>query len=843
MAAPNCPADQDLLAFHLGNLPPAALDTVASHLETCQRCEVRLTQMDQKTDAVVAALRVEAPSLPPLYSPVPGDSAGAKANPGAAHLEDVLRLLAPPQQSGEIGWLAHYRIERLLGQGGMGLVFEAEDLHLQRRVALKVMKPRLASDFVERQRFLREARAMAAVRDDHIVTVYQVSQDRDLPYLAMELLDGQCLERGLEPGQALPLLQAVRIGREVAEGLAAAHARGLIHRDIKPANIWLETKGKHEDPAAQRLSFDRVKILDFGLARAPGSGDLTSTGVVVGTPAYMAPEQAKGEPVDGRADLFSLGCVLYRLCTGDVPFHGTNATALMIAAATEPFRPTRELNNAIPPALAEHIERLLAKPVADRPVSARVVTEELAAIERSLAGVQVPEAIPFATPASARPFAETPLPRAGLSAPSDLTRRLTAAPARRRRWPVLVAASLLAGLTLGGVLYLAGNRAQPRATQQQAAVPPTVKPRTPRADDAWFKKVAAMPPREQIEAVKARLKDRNPKFDPAALTAKIEDAVVDVTIHKTVATDLSPPRAFPALKSVNLLHMADGLDLAGLQGLPLRSVDLRGSAVSDLTGLAGMNLDYLECTSTKVGDLKPLQGMKTLKTLYLANSAVRDLTPLAGLELERLSVSHCAVEDLKPLAGMKTLRTLHCDHSNVRTLGHLDGLPLSWLECQNTLVQDLTPLKGMPLTILDVSGTRVREIGVVKGMPLEKLHLAGAPVRSLEPLAGSKLVGLDCAGSAVEDLTPLAGVPLGALNCADTPVRSLVPLAGSALKELFCQNCKIVDLSPLKDIKQLRVLSCDFDPKRDKPLLKSLPTLETINRLPVADFWKQVDKP
>src|SRR5271165_621623 len=136
MAVPNCPADQDLLAFHLGNLPPTALDTVANHLETCQRCEIRLTQMDQKTDAVVAALRVDVPSLPPLYSPVPEDSLGVQANPAAAHLEDVIKLLAPPQQSGEIGWLAHYRIERLLGQGGMGLVFEAEDSHLQRRVAL-----------------------------------------------------------------------------------------------------------------------------------------------------------------------------------------------------------------------------------------------------------------------------------------------------------------------------------------------------------------------------------------------------------------------------------------------------------------------------------------------------------------------------------------------------------------------------------------------------------------------------------------------------------------------------------------------------------------------------------
>src|SRR5207253_507127 len=183
----------------------------------------------------------------------------------------------------------------------------------------------------------------------------------------------------------------LRIGRETAEGLAAAHARNLIHRDIKPANIWLEMRGRREtrddknsDPLAPRPLplVSRVNILDFGLARTTGSDvQLTQQGAIIGTPTYMAPEQASGETVDARCDLFSLGCVLYRLCTGDVPFKGADTLAILLAVATDKPKPPREVNPGVPPALSDLIMQLLEKKPALRPASAASVVHAIQAIE------------------------------------------------------------------------------------------------------------------------------------------------------------------------------------------------------------------------------------------------------------------------------------------------------------------------------------------------------------------------------------------------------------------------------------------------------------------------------
>jgi serine/threonine protein kinase len=232
------------------------------------------------------------------------------------------------------------------------------------------MRPELAASPLARERFLREARAAAAVRHDHVVTVFHADADRGVPFLAMELLEGETLEARLRRHGRLRVAEVLRLGREVAEGLKAAHARGLVHRDIKPANIWLE----RED--------DRVRLLDFGLARAVSSGgNLTETGAVVGTPSYMAPEQAGGEPVDQRCDLFSLGGVLYAACTGRPPFPGGNRSAILKAVLNEQPPPPRDLNPMVPAALSDLVMRLLAKEAGLRPASAQQVVDAVRAIE------------------------------------------------------------------------------------------------------------------------------------------------------------------------------------------------------------------------------------------------------------------------------------------------------------------------------------------------------------------------------------------------------------------------------------------------------------------------------
>ncbi|MGH7173426.1 MAG: serine/threonine-protein kinase, partial [Gemmataceae bacterium] len=281
-------------------------------------------------------------------------------------------FLAPPQGPEEVGRLGPYLIRKTLGTGAMGIVFEAEDVHLKRRVALKVMKPSLAAQAEFHRRFLREAQLAAAIDHEHIVTIYQVGEDRGIPFLAMKLLQGEELEDRLKrTGGRLPLAEVLRIGREIAEGLSAAHAQGLVHRDIKPANIWLEE------------GHDRVKIVDFGLARGTGAdAHFTQAGAVIGTPSYMAPEQANAEEVDGRCDLFSLGAVLYRACTGRLPFDGKDTLSVLAALATKTPAPPRKLFPQTPTALSDLVMRLLAKDRDDRPPSAREVVESIEAIER-----------------------------------------------------------------------------------------------------------------------------------------------------------------------------------------------------------------------------------------------------------------------------------------------------------------------------------------------------------------------------------------------------------------------------------------------------------------------------
>ncbi len=284
-----------------------------------------------------------------------------------------LAFLAPAFGPDEIGRLGHYRILKVLGQGGMGIVLHAEDTQLQRPVALKVIRPDIGQSLSNRQRFLREARAMAQVRSDHVVTVHQVGQSDDVCYLAMELLEGEPLDRWLERAGTPSLEETLRIGREISLALAAAHSRGLIHRDVKPANIWLEAPTR------------RVKLLDFGLARPQDTdAHITKSGVIVGTPMYMAPEQARGETLDGRTDLFSLGCVIYQLVTGRLPFDGKTTMAVLTAVLTETPLPASHFNPSIPTLFDGLLSRLLAKKPDVRPSSAEAVSAELQAIASAL---------------------------------------------------------------------------------------------------------------------------------------------------------------------------------------------------------------------------------------------------------------------------------------------------------------------------------------------------------------------------------------------------------------------------------------------------------------------------
>ncbi|HLW66736.1 MAG TPA: family 16 glycoside hydrolase, partial [Gemmataceae bacterium] len=285
---------------------------------------------------------------------------------------------APPHER-----LGHYEIREIIGRGGMGMVLKAYDEKLQRIVAIKIMAPELAANATARTRFIREARAAAAVTHDHIVTIHEVQEEHSPPYFVMQYIVGMSLQERLEKKGPLELKQILRIGMQAAYGLAAAHAQGHVHRDIKPANILLEN------------GVERVKITDFGLARAVDDASVTQSGVISGTPMFMSPEQAAGETVDHRSDLFSLGSVLYMLCTGRPPFRATGTMAVMKRVIEDAPRSIREINPEIPDWLEAIIAKLHAKKPEDRFQSAKELAQLL---EQHLAHLQQPGKVPLPAP-------------------------------------------------------------------------------------------------------------------------------------------------------------------------------------------------------------------------------------------------------------------------------------------------------------------------------------------------------------------------------------------------------------------------------------------------------------
>ncbi len=273
----------------------------------------------------------------------------------------ALNFLSPSSDPGLLGMLGPYEIIELLGRGGMGIVFRARDPKLNRVVAIKVLAPELAAHPSARLRFLREARAAAAVNHPHVVTIHAVEEGTStLPFLVMECIIGQTLQQKLDKQGSLRLTEILRIGHQAAQGLAAAHKQGLIHRDIKPANLLLEN------------GVERVKITDFGLARTVDDSSISRTGDVSGTPQYMSPEQASGEKVDHRSDLFSLGCVMYAMCTGRSPFRSTTLAGAIKRVCHDTPRPIEEINPECPAWLIEIVNQLLQKnPDVSDPVSGR----------------------------------------------------------------------------------------------------------------------------------------------------------------------------------------------------------------------------------------------------------------------------------------------------------------------------------------------------------------------------------------------------------------------------------------------------------------------------------------
>jgi len=389
----NCPETGELERLIRGRLTESRAAVVTEHVGFCPECQERMESLaaggDPALTKTVRLCRQQAPprdsAMWPALSAVAQEvastglySRGADTDAeGSGELD--LNFLQPANNPQLIGRLGEFEIKRVVGRGGMGVVLHGYDTHLQRDIAVKVLDPLLADNEVARIRFCREARAAAAVTHDNLVAVHQVNEDAPsgLPYLVMQLVVGESLEQRLKRVGKLSPEDVAKLGQQAAAGLAAAHAGGLIHRDIKPGNILIEEVA------------ERVKLTDFGLARGVEDVRLTRTGFVAGTPLYMAPEQAHGENIDHRSDLFSLGSVLYEAASGRHPFEGKTPLAVLRRVADETQPALIELDPNFPVWLSDVIDRLLAKNPDDRFQTAAEVAE-IFSLELARQGIEMP---------------------------------------------------------------------------------------------------------------------------------------------------------------------------------------------------------------------------------------------------------------------------------------------------------------------------------------------------------------------------------------------------------------------------------------------------------------------
>lgn len=453
-----CPSPDELRRLVDGSFSDSEAQPLELHIDRCEVCQRGLQELAadgtfwKSATASLSDDQIVGPGLDRVIEDLQQQSLEEAEDVGEA-IELKLSFIEPATEPGTIGRLRHYDILRVAGRGGMGIVLKAFDRSLRRVVAIKLLAPHLAGNGQARQRFIREGRAAAAICHQHVITIHAVEESP--PFLVMQYVHGETLEARIHRHGALEVRDAVRIALQIAQGLAAAHAQGVVHRDIKPANILLEN------------GVARVRITDFGLARAVDDASLTQSGVVAGTPQYMAPEQASGDAIDERADLFSLGSVLYTMLAGHAPFRATTAMGVLKRLCDHHPRAIREINPDTPDWLVVLINRLHAKRPADRIHSA---AEVVVLLERGLAGLQNGIPVAVAQTASHNPMVDDSLPQEaappGISAdtaeviPEAVTQAARSAPLsifRRAlpRWPLWLLFAIV-GLTALPAVPVAG---------------------------------------------------------------------------------------------------------------------------------------------------------------------------------------------------------------------------------------------------------------------------------------------------------------------------------------------------------------------------------------------------
>ncbi len=821
-------------------------------------------------------------------------------NPGSGSVDEVLAKAATPQK---------YVIAGEIDRGGMGTILRAVDRDLRREVAMKVLNG--GDDARTRRRFIEEAQVAGQLEHPNIVPVHELEVDADgRVFFTMKLVRGRSLAQVLEDlrirpdaVREWPLSRLLRIFLSVLNAMAFAHDRGVIHRDLKPANLMLGDYGEVlvmdwglaqvRRPASQPGEATALRQADLaGYTKSDRLGALVESirsGTVEGTPAYMSPEQARGDlaAIDERSDVYALGAILYEILTLHPPVSGRTLRETLDAAIAGiiPVPESRAGAREVPPELSAIARKALAREkehryqqvlelrrdvelwFEDRAVSAKEdsTIEALVKLIRRNKEVAIATAVcllivigvtvaSFVAIVRERHRFRFEKERAeeNLAKLEDAQRSRTVD--QQRTAPALVAkarqsldrrefAEALADARLAAqfdpelsdahllLVWLAINR---RAWDDALSELDTYLIQRP--DDTDSRRLQTLLTAEQQESA-------NPTpgtGDTARLTA-IADLLVRQRCYPVAESLYGSAKRLAAVYALRLERAWPGsttregsfeIDADGM-------ITFRGlhnhAEVTDLSPLEGLPIAKLALAGTRVVDLSPLLRMP-LTHLDLNSTFVRDLSPLSDLPLVSLRLARTRVDDLRPLAGRK-LESLDVSGTGVADLSPLAGMPLKDLRVAGCIeLTDLTPITGQPLTVLDFSNTRIRDLSPLVGMPLTELDAGQTPVVDAASLTGRPLTRLSLRETRISDLSFLRGAPLTALDLSGTPVSDLRPLQGLLLTELNLAGTPVANLDPLRGMKlaelSLASTSCtDLAPLAGMPLAAL-----DLSRTPVADL-------
>lgn len=572
----------------------------------------------------------------------------------------------------------------------MGVVYEAYDPQLNRRVALKVLPQDLTFDPQFVDRFLREGRLSASLAHPNVVTVYEAREVEGFYYLAMEFIEGSDLALLLRQKGPLDPELAMEILQQMAAGLDAAHAKGIVHRDIKPENCLLDIRGT-------------AKLADFGIARAQDEAGATRTGVMIGTAEYMSPEQALGKPVDARSDVYALACVAFEMLTGAPPFGRTTHDRTAISLINDHAHRRAPSARSVSPQLRKGTDYALARALDKDPAQRYTSAGEFVNSLRHASAPLITRRAVLTTAATAG------VGLAGVSTIVNLPKRWasrTGTPASLAPAVKLIAPDSIDPARLPAELEQAFRQALNKLSG------PLTRADLQRIHD--------------LRLYQLKLSDLTPL---AALTSLEKLSIMDVPVM-----DLMPIAGLTSLQSLDLARTRV-VDLAPLVGLTsLQTFTVHESAVSDPTPVVGLTtLRNLSFVATNIADLTPLAAMSWLPWLCCNKSkALKDLSPVAKLtSLTHLIVDGTGVSDLHPLAHLTAMQRLSVGNTDVSDLSPLSELTsLQDLDLESTFVSDLTPLRH--LTSLD------------------RLVLKETPVSDLSPLSSlTNLTVVDVEGSQV----------------------------------------------------------------------------------------------